>query len=248
MDFGFELEQFGKHFVIHFKKNTPGWKRFVSELTNDRVILDIKNAKKMIEINGDSVVYEVYHLWKSIDQIKHIHEKTGLACDITFLNFGVFSPSGDGELFLTYGHIHEKPMGEAYTILKNDCFFVLADYHSHRTYIIRLDEGDSILVHPKYLHRIVSFKKDCLAVGFTPSKTGHNYDVVRNKGFPFHIFFKNRKLDIVKNKKYKNGKFKLIKKTTCKINPVKLFEKDPKKLKDILENPEKYKNLYFIGK
>lgn len=248
MDLGFELEELGENLIIHFKKDIPGWKRFASELIVDRVILDMKNAKKMFDVKGDLIVYEVYHLWKSLNKIKRTYKKTGIMCDITFLNFGVFSPSNDGELFMTYGHLHEKPIGEVYTVLKNQCFFVLTDNKSKKTYIVQLKEGDSIFIHPKYLHRMVSFKKDCLVIAFVPSKAGHNYNVVRKKGFPFHLFYKNKKLKIVKNKKYKVGKFELIKKTASKINAVKLFEKEPKKLKKILENPEKYKKLYFMGK
>jgi oxalate decarboxylase/phosphoglucose isomerase-like protein (cupin superfamily) len=248
MDFGFKTEELGENLIIHFKKDVLGWKRFASEMVDDGVILDTKNAKRMIETKGDLIVYEVYHLWKSIDKIKRISERTGIACDITFLNSGVFSPSDDGELFITYGHLHEKPMGEAYTVLKNECFFVLADGKSWKTYIVLLKEGDSILIHPKYLHRIGSLRKDCLVVAFLPDKAGHNYEVVKNKGFPFHVFYKKKKLKIVKNKKYRSGNFEIVKKSTCKIDPVKLFEKNPRKLKDILENPEKYKKLYFMGR
>lgn len=247
MDLGFKLEELGENLIIHFKKDVPGWKRFASELIVDSVILDVKNAKKMFDIKGDLIVYEVYHLWKSIDKIKRVYERTGITCDITLLNFGVFSTSNEGELFLTYGHLHENPMGEAYTILKNECLFLLTDNNLHKTYVIRLKKGNSILIHPKYLHRMVSLKKDCLAVAFFPKKAGHNYDVVKNKGFPFHIFLEKKKLKIVKNKRYRVGKFEFVKKTT-RINAMKLFEKEPKKLKDILENPEKYKKLYFIGK
>jgi oxalate decarboxylase/phosphoglucose isomerase-like protein (cupin superfamily) len=246
MDFGFEMEEMGENLIVHFKKNIPGWKRFASELISDGLVSDRENARKMFEEKGDVIVYEVYHLLEGMEKIKRIYKKTGIACHLTFLNFGVFSTSNDGELFFTYGHIHKNPMGEAFTVLKNECLFVLTDNKSHKTYIIRLKEGNSILVPPEYLHRIVSFKKDCLIIDFVPNGAGHNYSIVKSKGFPFHIFYEKKKLKIVKDEKYKNEKFELVKKTASKINPMKLFEKEPKKLKDILENPEKYKNLYFI--
>lgn len=245
MDFGYKLEEYGENLVISFKKDVPGWQRFTSELIKDNVILDTKNAKKMLETKGNLIAYEVFNLWKSLDEFKRMHNKTGLICDLTFLNFGVFSPSDDGELFMTYGHVHEKPMGEAYKVLKNECIFILSHIASHKTYIIHLKQGDSIFIHPKYLHRIVSFKKDCLVVALVPERAGHNYNVVKNKGFPFHIFYKNKKLKIVKNKKYKTGKFGLIKKYSS-IDPVKLLEKKPEELRDILENPQKHEKVYFI--
>jgi len=247
MNFGFKLEDLGKILIISFNKDIPNSKRFSSELVNDNVILDIENGKKMIGTKGDSIVYEVYHLGKTLDKFNSVYKKTNLLCDLTLLNFGVFSTSDDGELFMTYGHLHETAVGEAYTVLKNECFFVLTDKNSYKTYIVHLREGDSILVHPRFIHRMVSFKKDCLVVNFVPEKAGHNYGIVKNKGFPFHLFYKNAKLEIVKNERYKTGEFELIKKVFSKIDPEKIFEKEPEKLKDILENPEKYKNLYFIG-
>lgn len=246
MKLEFKIKEIGKRPSILFEKGIPGWKRFATELIKDRVILDIKNAKKMLKVKGDLIVYEVYHLWKGIDEIKKIYQNTGIVCDLTLLNFGVFSSSNDGELFLTYGHMHEEEVGEAYTVLKGECFFVLSDINTNKTYILRRKKSDSILIHPKYLHRIVCFKKSCLVLAFVPERAGHNYDIVKNKGFPFHLFYKSKKLRVVRNRNYKRGEFELVKKVNCRINPIQLFERAPKKLKDILENPEKYRNLYFI--
>jgi len=245
MDLGFKVEEIGKHLILHFKEETPSWKRFVSELIADRVILDIENAIKLLQKEGDLIVYEVYNLSKVVKKIKLIYRKTGIATYITLLNAGVFSPTNDGELFLTYGHLHEKPFGQLYVILKNECLFVLSEVKTNKTYIIKMKEGDSILIHPRFLHRMVSLNKDCLALDLAPEKAGHNYKIVKNKGFPFHVFSKNGKLKIVKNKKYKSEKFEFVKKVSKKKDYLKMFEKNPEKLKDILENPEKYKKLYF---
>jgi oxalate decarboxylase/phosphoglucose isomerase-like protein (cupin superfamily) len=244
MELGFKAETIGKHLILHFKKEASGWKRFVSELIVDRVILDTNTAIRMLQKEGDSIVYEVYNLSKNVEKIKQIYKKTGLECYITQINAGVFSTSNDGELFLTYGHMHEKPLGEFYIVLKNEFLFILSDIKTNKTYLVKMKQGDSILIDPRYLHRMVSLNKDCLVLDIVPEKAGHNYKIVKNKGFPFHVFCKNGKLKIVKNMKYKKGKFEFSR-VARKTDYLKMFERNPKKLKDILENPEKYQKLYF---
>lgn len=219
-------------------------------MIDDKVVLDIKNAKEFLNERGDLIVYEVYNLWKNIEKFRRAFESMGIACDITYLNFGVFSVSGNGELFSTYGHAHEKEYGEAYTVLKNKCFLILSDRKTNDTSIILLKEGNTIFIHPKFLHRLTSYKKDSLVVGFTVKGTGHNYSIIKNRGFPFHLFYdkKGDKIRVEKNGMYKKSNYKIIKNIKSKINPVKLLEKNPEKLKDILENPERHKKVYFIGR
>jgi len=250
MDFGFEIKETNGNLMINFKHEIENWKRYVSELIRDRVIFDIKNAEKFLNKRGDEIVYEVYNLWKSVGKFKKIFERTDIVCDVTHLNFGVFSVSDKGELFSTYGHAHEKEYGEAYTVLKNNCFLILSDRKTHNTFIILLKEGDSIFIHPKFLHRLVSYKRDSLVVGLVPKEAGHNYSVIKNKGFPFHLLYdkKKGKIQVKKNKIYKKANYKMIKRIKTKINPIKLLERKPEKLKDILENPEKHKKVYFIKK
>ena len=245
MNLGFKTEEFGKHLMIFFDKEVPGWKRFASELVNDRVVLESPNLRKMFEEKGDVIVYEVYHLYKAVDKLMNGYRKTKISSHLTFLHSGVFSDGEEGELYLTYGHLHQKPIGEAFTVLNNQCYFVLSDLNTKETFIIRMKKGNSILVHPRFLHRIVSFKKDCLIIDFVPDKAGHNYGAVKNKGFPFHLFLKRGKLHVVKNPRYKGGKVKIINSYRAGTNPLRLFENNPMKLKEILEDPDKHKNLYF---
>lgn len=247
MKLGFDFKEVKDEIFLDFKQEIPNWKRFASELINDKVILDLKNGKKLIETYGDFIVYEVYNLWKSIKNFKEIYEKVKIATDITLLNHGIFSLNDKGELFSTYGHAHEKEIGEAYLVLSNECFLILSNRENYETYIIQLKKGDFIYIHPKFIHRITSYKKDCLLMSFVPEEAGHNYLLIKGKGFPFHIFYdkKKRKIEIKKNKNYKTGKYKIVKKIERKLNPLKLLIKNPEKLKDILENPEKYKKIYF---
>ncbi|MDI6798402.1 MAG: glucose-6-phosphate isomerase family protein [Candidatus Aenigmarchaeota archaeon] len=248
MDFGYALKESNGELTVNFKQKVVGWKRLASEMVEDKVVLDLKNAKKMIETKREPVVYEQYNLWKSIDRFKEIFKKTKIASDLTLLNFGVFSTSNEGELFSTYGHAHETECGEAYFVLKNSCFLILSDKKTYETFILHLKEADYLFIHPKFLHRTACDKKDVLFATFYPELAGHDYKIIKNRGFPFHVFRCKNRTKIVKNPKFKNSRYELIEKVKTRVNPIKLLERNPEKLKDILENPEKYKKIYFIGR
>lgn len=245
MDFGYKLKESEGKLIICFKHKVAGWKRLTSELVKDKVILDLENAKRMMKTKGDQIVYEQYHPWKSIERFKEIFRKTKIASDLTFLKFGVFSPSDNGELFSTYGHGHETECGEGYFVLRNNCFLVLTDKKTYETFILHLKEGDYTFIHPKFLHRSVCDKKNVLIATIYPEEAGHDYSIIKNKGFPFHIFLIKNKIKIVKNPEFKKGKFELVKRIKTKINPINLLERNPEKLKLILKNPERYKEFYF---
>jgi len=250
MDFGYRVKERKNRLSVKFKKKPVVWERRASKLVKDGVLLDIGKTRKLIRTRGNFVVYKVFNVWKFVDDVKNIAEKIGASSNITLLKHGIFSPGNQGELFSTYGHAHEKYYGEFYTILKNQCLIVLADRKSNETFIVNLREGDSIVIHPKFLHRMVSYKKDVLMFDTSPKEAGHNYKIIKNKGFPVHVFYHTKEGIIIftKNPKYRKVKFKFVKKFKTKIDPIKLFEKNPRKLKDILENPKKNRKFYFMGK
>lgn len=247
IDFGFEAKKKKDSIFLSFKQPIANWKRYASQLIEDRVILDLENAKKLIEAKGDFIVYELYNLWKSVEEFKKIYERTGIVSDVTLLNHGIFSLSERGELFTTYGHAHEAEVGEAHLILKNECFLILSDRKTGETFILRLKEGDFVYIPPRFLHRSTSFTKDCLLITFAPEKAGHDYLAVKGRGFPFHLFYdkKRKKLEIKKNKKYEKAKYELVKRVKRKVNPLNALTKNPEGLKEILENPGKHKKIYF---
>ncbi len=247
IDFGYTLEEKNKNLNIIFKQKVEGWKRFASQLIQDKVILDLENAKKMLEAKGDVIVYEQYNLWKSLENFKNIFEKTRIASDLTLLKFGVYSNSKEGELFSTYGHAHETYCGEAYYVLKNNCFLVLTEKQTFKTFIIKLKEKDSIFIHPKFYHRTVCEKKDVLFATFYPEVAGHDYTSIKNKGFPFHLFLEKNELRIKENTNFKGCEYLIIKRIRKKVNPLELLEKNQEKLKEILFDPFKNEKIYFIG-
>ncbi|MEM5834601.1 MAG: glucose-6-phosphate isomerase family protein [Candidatus Aenigmatarchaeota archaeon] len=247
ISFGYNLKEKDNALALNFKQKVEGWKRFASQLVQDKVILDLENARKMLTFKGDVVVYEQYHLWKSLEKFKEIFERTRIASDLTLLKFGVYSISKEGELFSTYGHAHETYCGEAYYVIKNDCFLILTEKQTFKTFIIKLRKNDFLFVHPNFYHRTVCWKKDTLFATFYPEVAGHDYSSVKGKGFPFHLFLIKNKLEIRPNPNFNDCSFVFIRKIKKKENPLKLLEKNEKRLKEILFDPFKNEKVYFIG-
>jgi len=221
---------------IKFGKEVKKWQRTLKEVVEGRVILQVAEGKKFIEKKGNAVIYDVFHL----------DEKLEVACDLTLLKFGKISLKNSGELFFTYGHLHEKNLGECYTCLKNEAFLVLVDKDDFNTKIVNMEEGDTAFIHPKYIHRLVVKDKDVAILGFVPKEAGHNYEVVKNKGLPYHIFREDEEFQFVHNDKYDVKELKFLNLKKNDINPINLFLKDTKKLRDILYNPKNYGDLYSI--
>jgi oxalate decarboxylase/phosphoglucose isomerase-like protein (cupin superfamily) len=194
---------------------------------------------------GDILIYEVYNLWKFNQFAKNLLKRFGLMTDITFLKSGTFSLKGKGEAFCTYGHIHQKNLGEVYQVLKNDCFLLLSHKKTFNTYLIKIKEGYSFFIHPSFIHRIVSGKKDCVVLNFVPEDAGHDYTIVKNKGFPFHVFYdKNKKLYFKENEKYPKVGLVVVENLRM-VDALKIAEKKPGKLRKILRRP---KDIYAITK
>lgn len=251
MDFGFSTKKFGKRLELKFKEEKVACKeRKLSELLKDKVILDLENAKKLLKEKGDLTIYQVFNLWKFDIFAKNFLKNFGIMIDLTLLKEGVFSLEKKGEAFCTYGHAHEKKFAEVYVALKNDCYLLLSHKKTFNSYLIKIKEGYSFFIHPSFIHRLVSGKKDCLVMNFVPEKAGHDYDVVRNRGFPFHIFYDEKKnLEFKENKKYPEVGLVIVD-NIKKFDVLRLFEKEPRKLKEILSRPtEAYDlmdmNFYF---
>ena len=246
-DLGFSFIEKEDNISLKFPLQPVYWERRVSKLIEDRVILDVEEAKEFMIKFNDPVIYEVYKLGEFLERFEKVTEKTGIACDITLLKHGIFSISRNGELFCTYGHKHKTEMGEVYHVLKNDCFLELSDIENFDTIIVKLKEGDTFFIHPKFLHRLIcSPRKDCLVIGFVPLEAGHDYDVVKNKGFPYHVFFdySDGELKFSHNPKFGEVPLKLIGEVRRKENVFQLFFSG--KLKSILEKPNSHEEFYTL--
>ncbi len=232
-NFGFKVVSKNGEIGLIFNKKPVLWRRFLSELVKQRVILRVKDAKKLLE-KGDVEIYQVFNLWKFSKKAKEILKKYKLYVDLTLLFAGRFSR--DGELFCTFGHLHEKERGELYFCLKNSCYLLLSDFKNKLTRVVRLREGYGYLIHPRFAHRLVSFKKDALVLTVSPIDAGHNYEIIKGKGFPYHLFEKKGKLKIIWNKKFPKHKLEMKRAKRIKFNW--------KKLKSILFEPENFPRFY----
>ena len=217
-----------KRIKVIFNKKVDFWERRLNELLKDRVILSREVQKR-----DNTLVYTVFHL----------DEKYDVCCDATLLKFGKFSSEKRGELFSTYGHAHKKEFGECYLCLKNHVFLILTDKGNFDTKIIKMKEGNVVFIDPKYMHRLTIKDADALVLGFVPKEAGHDYNIIKKMGFPYHIF-SNDRIEFVCNERYGLKKLTVLSAKRINLNPIHLFLRNTEKLKDILLNPKKYKKIY----
>lgn len=231
---------------VKFERKVESWPRYVSQLYRDKVILDLVNAKKFLNLHGDSIAYRVYNLWRSIPRYIEKLEAFGIKCDLTSLRAGVLSAKKQGELFSTYGHLHKKQRGEAYRVLANSCYLVLTHKKSLKTYLVRLKEGDTIFIQPDFLHRLTSNgKEDCLVITFAPKDIGHDYGRVKGRGFPFHLFLFEADLKIGINPKYRKHVLEFVLSYKSRVDALHLFEHNTENMREILMKPNRHKGFYF---
>jgi len=189
-----------------------GWKRSLSRLVDDGVILDLKAGKELLEKEGDVTVYEVINLWRFLPGIGEISERSRVYCDITVLNHGVISTTGAGELFLTYGHDHTRRFGEIYSVLAGKGSLVMYLPGSNTTRVIRMKKGDEHYIPPGWVHRFCCSEEGVVLAGFVPHEAGHRYETVKNKGFPYHLFFDEhtRETAYIRNPKFGHAELEIL--------------------------------------
>ena len=237
--FGFRVKSKDSEISLIFYEKPIFWRRFLSQMIEEKIILQINKARKKMGKEGDVEIYNVFNLWKFNERAKKILRDYGLQVDLTLLFSGTFSID-KGELFSTYGHRHKKYFGEFYLVIKNCCFLILSDLESKKTKIIKLREGRCVFIHPKYVHRLTCEKKDSLVLGIVPRGAGHNYEIVKGKGFPFHLFF-GRKIEVKRNGKFRSHSFEFgkPKKLVCSK-----FLRNLKRMERILKEPDKFSEFY----
>ncbi len=230
-----EIEKFlnikkkGGNFYLDIK--TQGWNRELGKMKNDNVLLHGNKVGKNMEI------YKVYHL-SELKEFKEICKKSGINCDVTIMNGGILKEKhGEnftGEMFPTYGHIHTARRNEIYKVIRGRAFLVLVDEDAKKETIIDMKKGDEYLINFKYTHRLYTFNS-AVVLGFVPNDAGHDYDAIKNRGFPYHLFYDtiNKEIIFKKNKKFKN--FDIALGIPQNIDSENLFWTNIEKMERILE-------------
>ncbi len=194
---GVKIRRAGKNFRVSLlggpSQGLVAWKRTLAKLIDDKVLLEPEAGKALMQRDGDVTVYEVMNLSKSLPALKAIDSKVKVACDITLLNYGIISATDTGELFMTYGHDHEKPFGEVYSVLAGSGFLMLYQPGTNVSRAVSMRKGDEYYIPPGWVHRSYCGDEGMVLVGFVPHEAGHNYDAVKGKGFPYHIFYDEAK-------------------------------------------------------
>jgi len=210
----------------------PQWNRNLNKLIEDNVVFDVDAVKKLFDTKGNIEIYSVYSL-TNLPEFSEICKKIKVNCDVTVIHSGILSKDDEGEAYITYGHIHETKRNEIYKVLEGEVF--LAMYDGSNQIIVQMNKGDEFLIEFKFVHRLYSIK-GAVVLGFVPCDAGHNYEIVKNKGFPYAVFYnkKNKEIIYKKNKKFERNLINLIFKKPEKINSDELFFKNPEKIRKML--------------
>lgn len=212
------------------------WDRHLGEMVADEVILRPDDGRKLIAEKGDPVVYSVLNLSKCVPKIIGISEKYKVYCDITILNHGVISTTNFGELFLTYGHQHERRFGEIYSILAGHGLLMYYAPDTNVTTAVRMKTGDEHYIPPGYIHRFYCSKEGVVLAGVVPHEAGHDYNTVKSKGFPFHSFFntQTKRYEFMRSPKFHGATLNVVK-ADGSLGAIRKYFSKPEEVRKMLE-------------
>jgi len=243
---GIVIHEKGKDYVADLSpelkeqvKEVVGWDRTLQRMVDDNVILYPEEGRKYIEKNGDPVVYNVLNLSKCVPKIIEISEKHKVYCDITVLNHGVISDGEFGELFLTYGHQHEQRFGEIYSVLAGHGLLLYYAPDTNVTIAVRMKEGDEHYIPPGYIHRFYCSSEGVVLAGVVPHEAGHDYEAVKQKGFPYHSFYNTRTggYEFVKNPNFHGATLNVVK-ADGSLGAIEKYFSNPEEVRKMLEKEE----------
>src|SRR5579863_5781367 len=106
----------------------------------------------------------------------------------------------DSEYFMTHGHFHQKRnRTEYYATFLGEGALILMD-ETRRTWLEPMTAGSVHHVPPHIAHRIANVGKSPLKViACWPSDAGHDYELVRERGFGARLLYLNGQPTLVKS-------------------------------------------------
>ncbi len=153
---------------------------------------DQAEVGRMISSLGDIVVYEYF------ENSFEVKEEN--------LNFGltVLYPGKVGrEYFLTRGHFHEKRAAEIYVGLEGEGI-ILMQSEDGRVEWRPLEHNTVVYVPPGWGHRTINTGNKRLTFFFAyPADAGHDYEIVREKGFAKLIVEEDGRPVLIDNPRYR---------------------------------------------
>ena len=105
------------------------------------------------------------------------HKEGLLSVSNTIINPGKVG----AEYFMTKGHYHENPSGEAYVLIRGEGKIVMQK--GKDCCVVKLDKKKPYLVPAGWAHRTVNTGKGKLEfLNFYPTKAGHDYNKLKKAG------------------------------------------------------------------
>jgi len=153
--------------------------------------VDTRAAEKILASGKDPIIYQYYEF--------AAEESPGhLTIGLTVLHPGRVGR----EYFMTRGHFHEKDSAEFYYGLHGEGILLIQSRTGETDYIT-LKPGVIAYVPPGWGHRTINTGRRKFVFLFAyPSDAGHDYGIVREKGFAKIVVEEKGKPKIVDNPRY----------------------------------------------
>jgi glucose-6-phosphate isomerase len=152
---------------------------------------DVEEAEKILSKGKDPLIYEYYEYIYS--------EATGN------LNLGltIIYPGKIGkEYYMTKGHFHERDAAEFYFCLKGKGMLLMQNKDGEVS-VVELEPGSLGYVPPGWGHRTINTGRGRFVFFFAyPSDAGHNYTIIKERGFAKMVVEEAKAPKVVPNPKY----------------------------------------------
>ena len=171
----------------------PTINHYVRKLSDMRGMFLDEEVRKKMEIDSESVLYEVYE--------QKNPEETGE------LQFGtsIVHPGKVGdEYFMTKGHFHQVlDTSETYYCLEGNGYMMMEDKEGNWC-AEELKPGVVLYVPPGWAHRSINVDSSVLVTYFVyPGHAGHDYGTIESLGFRKLVIEKEGKAQIIDNPRWK---------------------------------------------
>ena len=155
--------------------------------------MDRKAVDDMLSSGKDLIIYE-YFEYSNPESEGHVN------IGVTIINPGRIGK----EYYMTRGHYHEKSAAEVYLGLSGEGI-ILMQLKDGEAQALKIMPGKIIYVPPHWGHRAINTGNEKMIFFYMyPSNAGHNYQLVKEKGFSKIVIEENGLPKIIDNPRYKS--------------------------------------------